>query len=89
MVSPCRPPTQRTWRTVKRSAMSDGLSVLHHQSGFFVVLHSAVMQRCGETVLDHFFFFQIDECRVQFLELIKILEDRLDDIVDHIVGDFG
>ena len=47
------------------------------------------MERRGERVLDHLGFGQIAEGGMQLLEVVEVVEDRLDHGVDHIVRNVG
>ena len=62
---------------------------LLHQAGLFVVFHCARVQRRRKAVLDHLFFFQVLEGRMEFLELVKVFEYRSDHVVDGIIRDLG
>ena len=40
------------------------------------------MQWCREGIADHFAFFQITECGMEFFELVKVVEDSFYDLID-------
>ena len=58
-------------------------------AALFVITLGTRMQRCGKTVLDHVRFAQVLKGRMQTLETVKIVEDRFDDLIHHLVVDIG
>ena len=49
-----------------------------HEARFLVVLQGTSMNRCRESVLHHFLLVEISEGRVQSLEILEVVEYRLD-----------
>ena len=47
------------------------------------------MQRCREGIADHFAFFQITECGMEFFELVKVVEDSFHDLIDDLFRGSG
>ena len=60
-----------------------------HQPGLAVVAFGAGMERGGQRRARHLAPLELGERRVQALELLKILEHRLDHQIDHVVGRVG
>jgi len=60
-----------------------------HPTPFFIITLGPIMQWCREGIADHFVFFQITECGMEFFELVKVVEDSFHDLIDDLFRGSG
>ena len=77
-------PGRRTRRPPGSPAAAQSKPAIH-PALLFVVFHRARMERRGQTGLDHLLRVEVRERRVQLLEVVKLLEDRFDEVVNDVV----
>ncbi len=56
---------------------------------FSVIARSTLVQRCAQTILDHVGRVQIGQCRMQLLELIKVLKNSTGQLIHRLGRGLG